>query len=137
MNAVRTYSTGSNTSPASRSLMYPPSIVRSLSDVGAAAGSVVGSLAESPRASARHDDEVRGRGVSSRRGAPADGVESAVVARPRPAAAAPETEGGSMRVGRVEAFAVRYPESNNDGTIRALTLVRVETDDGLVGWGEA
>ena len=42
-----------------------------------------------------------------------------------------------MRVGRVEAFAVRYPESNNDGKIRALTLVRVETDDGLVGWGEA
>ena len=25
-----------------------------------------------------------------------------------------------MRVGRVEAFAVRYPESNNDGNIRAL-----------------
>ena len=42
-----------------------------------------------------------------------------------------------MRVGRVEAFAVRYPEPNNDGKIRALTLVRVETDDGLVGWGEA
>src|SRR5262249_57548051 len=34
-------------------------------------------------------------------------------------------------------FAVRYPEPNNDGKIRALTLVRVETDDGLVGWGEA
>ena len=50
MNAVRTYSTGSNTSPASRSLMYPPSIVRSLSDVGAAAGPVVGSRADSPRA---------------------------------------------------------------------------------------
>jgi L-alanine-DL-glutamate epimerase-like enolase superfamily enzyme len=42
-----------------------------------------------------------------------------------------------MRVGRVEAFAVRYPEPNNDGKIRALTLVRVETDDGVVGWGEA
>jgi L-alanine-DL-glutamate epimerase-like enolase superfamily enzyme len=42
-----------------------------------------------------------------------------------------------MRVGRVEAFAVRYPEPNNDGRIRALTLVRVETDAGLVGWGEA
>lgn len=42
-----------------------------------------------------------------------------------------------MRVGRVQAFAVRYPEPNNDGKIRALTLVRVETDDGLVGWGEA
>ena len=42
-----------------------------------------------------------------------------------------------MRVGRVEAFAVRYPEPNNDGKIRALTLARIETDDGLVGWGEA
>ena len=42
-----------------------------------------------------------------------------------------------MKIGRVEAFAVRYPEPNNDGKMRALTLVRVETDDGLVGWGEA
>jgi L-alanine-DL-glutamate epimerase-like enolase superfamily enzyme len=42
-----------------------------------------------------------------------------------------------VRVGRVEAFAVRYPEPNNDGKIRALTLARLETDDGLVGWGEA
>src|SRR4029450_931945 len=45
-------------------------------------------------------------------------------------------EGGSMRVGRVEAFAVRYPEPNNDGKIRALTLVRVETDNGAVGGRE-
>jgi L-alanine-DL-glutamate epimerase-like enolase superfamily enzyme len=43
----------------------------------------------------------------------------------------------TMRIGRIEAFAVRYPESNNDGKIRSLTLVRVETDDGIVGWGEA
>jgi L-alanine-DL-glutamate epimerase-like enolase superfamily enzyme len=42
-----------------------------------------------------------------------------------------------MQIGRVGAFAVRYPEPNNDGRIRSLTLVRVETDDGLVGWGEA
>lgn len=42
-----------------------------------------------------------------------------------------------MKVGRVNAFAVRYPEPNNDGKIRSLTLVRVETDDGVVGWGEA
>jgi L-alanine-DL-glutamate epimerase-like enolase superfamily enzyme len=42
-----------------------------------------------------------------------------------------------MRVDRVEASAVRYPEPNNDGKIRSLTLVRIETDDGLVGWGEA
>jgi L-alanine-DL-glutamate epimerase-like enolase superfamily enzyme len=42
-----------------------------------------------------------------------------------------------MQVGRVQAFAVRYPEPNNDGKIRSLTLVRIETDDGIVGWGEA
>ena len=42
-----------------------------------------------------------------------------------------------MKVGRVQAFAVRYPEPNNDGKLRSLCLVRVETDDGLVGWGEA
>ena len=42
-----------------------------------------------------------------------------------------------MRVGRMQAFALRYPEPNNDGQVRSLTLVRVETDGGLVGWGEA
>lgn len=40
-------------------------------------------------------------------------------------------------IGRVEAFPVRYPEPNNDGRIRSLCLVRVETSDGIVGWGEA
>ena len=43
----------------------------------------------------------------------------------------------SARIARVEATAVRYPEPNNDGKIRSLCLVRVETDDGIVGWGEA
>ena len=40
-------------------------------------------------------------------------------------------------IARIEAFPVRYPEPNNDGKIRALTLVRVEADDGQTGWGEA
>lgn len=43
----------------------------------------------------------------------------------------------AMRIARIEAFAVRYPEPNNDGKVRSLTLARVETRDGLVGWGEA
>ncbi len=48
------------------------------------------------------------------------------------------TNGGApMRIDRVQAFAVRYPEPNNDGKIRSLTLVRIETVDGVVGWGEA
>lgn len=42
-----------------------------------------------------------------------------------------------MTVARVEAFPVRYPEPNNDGRIRSVCLVRVETSDGVVGWGEA
>lgn len=42
-----------------------------------------------------------------------------------------------MRIDRVQAFAVRYPEPNNDGKTRSLTLVRIETADGVVGWGEA
>jgi L-alanine-DL-glutamate epimerase-like enolase superfamily enzyme len=41
------------------------------------------------------------------------------------------------RIARIEAFPVRYPEPNNDGRIRALTLVRVEDDAGQTGWGEA
>jgi L-alanine-DL-glutamate epimerase-like enolase superfamily enzyme len=42
-----------------------------------------------------------------------------------------------MSIARVQAFPVRYPEPNNDGKIRSICLVRVETDDGAVGWGEA
>ena len=42
-----------------------------------------------------------------------------------------------MKVDRIEAHTVRYPEPNNDGKMRSLCLVRIETDDGLVGWGEA
>src|SRR5258708_1869963 len=40
-------------------------------------------------------------------------------------------------VARVEAFALRYPEPNNNNKIRHLTLVRLETAGGAVGWGEA
>ena len=46
-------------------------------------------------------------------------------------------ERARSKVARVEAFPVRYPEPNNDGKIRSLTLVRIETDDGSTGWGEA
>ncbi len=42
-----------------------------------------------------------------------------------------------MKIARIEAFPVRYPEPNNDGKIRALTLVRVEAGSGHAGWGEA
>lgn len=42
-----------------------------------------------------------------------------------------------MKIDRIETHTVRYPEPNNDGKMRSLCLVRIETDDGVVGWGEA
>jgi L-alanine-DL-glutamate epimerase-like enolase superfamily enzyme len=45
--------------------------------------------------------------------------------------------GSRMSIQRVQAFPVRYPEPNNDGKVRSICLVRVEADDGAVGWGEA
>ncbi len=37
----------------------------------------------------------------------------------------------------VTPISVRYPEPNDGGAVRHLTLCRVEADDGTVGWGEA
>ena len=42
-----------------------------------------------------------------------------------------------MKIDRIETRTVRYPEPNNDGKMRSLCFARVETDDGVVGWGEA
>jgi L-alanine-DL-glutamate epimerase-like enolase superfamily enzyme len=42
-----------------------------------------------------------------------------------------------MKIDRIETRTVRYPEPNNDGKTRSLCFARVETDDGVVGWGEA
>ena len=38
---------------------------------------------------------------------------------------------------RVEPIPVSYPEPNDFDALRHLCLVRITTDDGLVGWGEA
>lgn len=40
-------------------------------------------------------------------------------------------------VSTVTPISVRYPEPNDSGAVRHLTLCRVEADDGTVGWGEA
>ena len=40
------------------------------------------------------------------------------------------------KIVRVEAFPLQYPEPNNDNKIRYVTLARIETSDGIVGWGE-
>lgn len=42
-----------------------------------------------------------------------------------------------MKIRSVEAIPVTYPEPNDFNALRHLCLVRVTTDDGLVGWGEA
>jgi L-alanine-DL-glutamate epimerase-like enolase superfamily enzyme len=39
-------------------------------------------------------------------------------------------------IARIEAFPLRYPESNDANRDRYVTLARIETDDGAVGWGE-
>jgi L-alanine-DL-glutamate epimerase-like enolase superfamily enzyme len=41
------------------------------------------------------------------------------------------------KIARVEAFPLRYAEPNNNGKIRHIALVRLETAGGAVGWGEA
>lgn len=40
-------------------------------------------------------------------------------------------------IARIDAHPLAYPEPNYGGRVRYITLVRVETEDGVVGWGEA
>jgi L-alanine-DL-glutamate epimerase-like enolase superfamily enzyme len=42
-----------------------------------------------------------------------------------------------VNVHTIEAIPVAYPEPNDNGAIRHLCLVRLTTDDGVVGWGES
>jgi L-alanine-DL-glutamate epimerase-like enolase superfamily enzyme len=41
------------------------------------------------------------------------------------------------KIKSVTAISVRYPEPNDNGALRLLTLCRIESDDAAVGWGEA
>lgn len=41
------------------------------------------------------------------------------------------------RVSSVEAIPVSYPEPNDFNALRHLCLVKITTDDGVVGWGES
>src|SRR4051794_28526188 len=47
--------------------------------------------------------------------------------------------GGSpvSKVATVEAIPVSYPEPNDYNALRHLCLVKITTDDGVVGWGES
>ena len=38
---------------------------------------------------------------------------------------------------RIDAYPLAYPEPHYGGRVRYITLVRIETADGVVGWGEA
>lgn len=39
-------------------------------------------------------------------------------------------------IGSITAHPLRYPEPHDHGALRYVTLARVETEDGTVGWGE-
>ncbi|WEX12057.1 mandelate racemase/muconate lactonizing enzyme family protein [Chelativorans sp. AA-79] len=41
-----------------------------------------------------------------------------------------------MRIADVQSWVLRYPDSNDHGEWRLTVLARVETSDGVVGWGE-
>lgn len=41
------------------------------------------------------------------------------------------------RIATLEAIPVSYPESNDFDALRHLCLVKITTEDGVVGWGEA
>ena len=39
-------------------------------------------------------------------------------------------------IAKIEPIPISYPDPNDFGTVRRTVLVRVETEDGIVGWGE-
>lgn len=41
-----------------------------------------------------------------------------------------------MRIGDIRSFHIRYADANDHSTYRQTVLVRVETRDGAIGWGE-
>jgi L-alanine-DL-glutamate epimerase-like enolase superfamily enzyme len=42
-----------------------------------------------------------------------------------------------MKIASVKAYILKYPDANDLGRERMTVLVKVRTDDGIVGWGEA
>ena len=41
-----------------------------------------------------------------------------------------------MQITKTTAYPLRYPEPNDRMVMRHVTLVKMETNTGLVGWGE-
>jgi L-alanine-DL-glutamate epimerase-like enolase superfamily enzyme len=46
-------------------------------------------------------------------------------------------KGTGMKFTRVTPISVAYPELNDNGVTRYLTMCRIEAEDGIVGWGES
>jgi len=42
-----------------------------------------------------------------------------------------------MKIAKVEPIPVAYPEPNDYDATRYLCLVKITTDEGVVGWGES
>ena len=42
-----------------------------------------------------------------------------------------------MRIAKIEAIPVSYPEPNDFNALRHLCLCKITADDGQVGWGES
>jgi L-alanine-DL-glutamate epimerase-like enolase superfamily enzyme len=41
-----------------------------------------------------------------------------------------------MKIANIRAYPLRYPEPHDSNKMRCITLVKVEADDGTIGWGE-
>ena len=41
-----------------------------------------------------------------------------------------------MQIKKISAYPLRYPEPNDRNNFRHVTLAKIETDNGLAGWGE-
>jgi L-alanine-DL-glutamate epimerase-like enolase superfamily enzyme len=41
-----------------------------------------------------------------------------------------------VKVSKIDVFPLSYQEPNDDDAVRSVVLVRIETEDGIVGWGE-
>ncbi len=42
-----------------------------------------------------------------------------------------------MKIAKIEAIPVSYPEPNDFNALRHLCLAKITADDGQIGWGES
>src|SRR5258707_9325456 len=51
--------------------------------------------------------------------------------------AAPSARNARMKIAKIEAIPVSYPEPNDFNALRHLCLAKITADDGQIGWGES